>query len=101
MRIIKRNQPPYVDANNYHSLIAVTRRKEGEYLQNLIDTSAKEEIIHAAQISLHAAGQRDAAAILKQVTTTTPKQTTRIKKVFHRNLAKNPQSVRKKHWRPF
>ncbi|KAK2578896.1 hypothetical protein KPH14_000915 [Odynerus spinipes] len=51
-------------------------------VQNLIDTSAKEEIIHAPQISLYAAGQRDAAAMLKQVTTTTPKRATRIKKVF-------------------
>ncbi|KAK2578512.1 hypothetical protein KPH14_011622 [Odynerus spinipes] len=57
-------------------------------VQNLIDTSAKEEIIYAAQISLHATGQRDAAAILKQVTTTTPKRATRIKKVFHRESCK-------------
>ncbi|KAK2579423.1 hypothetical protein KPH14_002635 [Odynerus spinipes] len=85
-----KDKPTSLRGRKKVSFTASSNKTKRRRVQNLIDTSTKEEIIHAAQISLHVTGQRDAAAILKQVTTTTLKRPTRIKKVFHRESCKKP-----------
>lgn len=57
-----------------------TKRRK---LQSLLKTTDSGELVAATQISLYREGHRDAAALLKEITITSPKRATRVKKAFH------------------
>lgn len=56
-----------------------TKRRK---IQPLMETSRKEELLYAAQATLRSEGKRDAALLLKDMVTTSPKRATHIKKSF-------------------
>lgn len=51
-------------------------------MKPLVETYSKEELTFAAQHTLRLSGQRDAANILREVTETSPKRATQIKKAW-------------------
>lgn len=52
-------------------------------IQPLLEKNTHAELIYATQATLHSAGKRDAAQMLKEMVTTSPKRATHIKQSFH------------------
>ena len=60
----------------------ISDRRKRIRIQPLIKTHSQQELLYAAEYSLQKSDKRDAAVILKEMTETTPKRVTRVKKVF-------------------
>ncbi|GFY66303.1 dna-mediated transposase, partial [Trichonephila inaurata madagascariensis] len=63
-----------------------------ERVRPLLASASKQELAFATRLLMQAAGERDAALTVKQVTTCSPRRATRLKKSLARQseLAKNP-----------
>ncbi|KAK9745729.1 hypothetical protein QE152_g6705 [Popillia japonica] len=63
-----------------------TKRRK---LQSLLKATDNEELVAATQLSLYKKGYHDAAALLNEITTTSPKRPTRVNKAFHSPLSRS------------
>lgn len=52
-------------------------------IKSLLEANTSDELICATQLSLYKEGHRDAAALLKEITSTSPKRATHVKVAFH------------------
>ncbi|CAH0552735.1 unnamed protein product [Brassicogethes aeneus] len=67
-----------------------TKRKKTDEIRSFV---VKEVIVHAAQVELNKSGQRDAAAILKDITTTSPTRVTKYKRALSESRSVKPASL--------
>lgn len=69
-------------AKNFEDCTESAKRKK---VRKLVTSVSKQELAYATRLSMHADGERDAADIVKQVSTCSPKRATRLKKSFRAN----------------
>ncbi|KAK9753790.1 Transposase IS4 [Popillia japonica] len=98
----RRKLQSLLKATDNEELVAATQLSSSDKtkrrcckLQSLLKATDNEELVAATQLSLYKQGHRDAAALLKEITTTSPKRATHVKKAFHSPPSRTSYSCKK------